>query len=155
MKSLYLDNNKILAFQQNRYPYLMIDIAENVVPGKSAIGYKNLTSNDWFFRCHFPGDPNMPGLLQIEAIVQIAALTILTLPGNKGKVMYLSKLLNSKFKKKVLIGDKLYLHAELKSYKRGIAKFYGKGIVNDHKVCDAEFELVLPDEVDKFRIKKK
>ena len=78
---------KILAFQQNRYPYLMIDIAENVVPGKSAIGYKNLTSNDWFFRCHFPGDPNMPGLLQIEAIVQIAALTILTLPGNNIKII--------------------------------------------------------------------
>ena len=92
---MYLDNKDILTYQRNRFPYLMIDVAEDVVPGKSVKGYKNLTANDWFFKCHFPGDPNMPGLLQIEAIVQLSALAILTLSGNKGKVMYLSKVSNS------------------------------------------------------------
>ena len=91
---MYLDNKDIIEFQKNRFPYLMIDVVENVVPGKSSAGFKNLTANDWFFKCHFPGDPNMPGLLQVEAIVQIAALAILTMEGNKGKVMYLEIFLN-------------------------------------------------------------
>ncbi len=150
---MYLDNNDILVYQRNRFPYLMIDVAEEVIPGKSVKGFKNLTANDWFFKCHFPGDPNMPGLLQIEAIVQLSALAILTLPGNKGKIMYLSKVSKSKFKKKVTIGDRLDLYSEVISYKRGIAKFKGNAKVNKFKICEADFELVLPEEVDKFKIK--
>ena len=150
---MYLDNKDILEFQKNRFPYLMIDVVENVIPGKSSAGFKNLTANDWFFKCHFPGDPNMPGLLQVEAIVQIAALAILTLEGNKGKVMYLSKVSNSKYKKKVIIGDRLDMYSEVISYKRGIAKFQGKATVNNVKACVVDFELVLPDEVDQFKIK--
>ena len=151
---MYLDHKDILEFQKNRFPYLVIDTVENVVPGKSSKGFKNLTANDWFFKCHFPGDPNMPGLLQVEAIVQIAALAILTISGNKGKIMYLSKLTDTKFKKKVIIGDRLDLYAEVISYKRGIAKYYGKGTVKEKKVCEASFELVLADEVNKFKIKQ-
>ena len=150
---MYLDNNDILTYQRNRFPYLMIDVAQEVIPGKSVKGYKNLTANDWFFKCHFPGDPNMPGLLQVEAIVQLSALAILTLSGNKGKVMYLSKVSNSKFKKKVIIGDRLDIYSEVITYKRGIAKFQGQATVNDNKACEVDFELVLPDEVDKFKIK--
>ena len=151
---MYLDHKDILEFQKNRFPYLMIDTVENVVPGKSSKGFKNLTANDWFFKCHFPGDPNMPGLLQVEAIVQIAALAILTISGNKGKIMYLSRLTDTKFKKKVIIGDRLDLYAEVISYKRGIAKYYGTGTVKEKKVCEASFELVLADEVNKFKIKQ-
>ena len=125
----------------------MIDVAQEVVPGKSVKGYKNLTANDWFFKCHFPGDPNMPGLLQIEAIVQLSALAILTLSGNKGKVMYLSKVSNSKFKKKVIIGDRLDMYSKVISYKRGIAKFQGKATVKHNKVCEVDFELVLPEKL--------
>ena len=130
----------------------MIDVAQEVIPGKSVKGYKNFTANDWFFKCHFRR-PNMPGLLQVEAIVQLSALAILTLSGNKGKVMYLSKVSNSKFKKKVIIGDRLDIYSEVISYKRGIAKFHGQATVSDDKVCEVDFELVLPDEVDKFKIK--
>ena len=136
---MYLDNKDILTYQRNRFPYLMIDVAEDVVPGKSVKGYKNLTANDWFFKCHFPGDPNMPGLLQIEAIVQLSALAILTLSGNKGKVMYLSKISNSKFKKKVIIGDRLDMYSEVIYFKRGIAKFQGKATVNENKACEVDF----------------
>ena len=90
MKKLRLDLNGILEYQQNRYPYLLIDIAEEVIPGKSARGYKNLTTDDWWVEVHFPGDPNMPGAMQMEAMVQLGALMVTTLPVNKGKVVYLS-----------------------------------------------------------------
>ena len=69
---LELDKKKILEYQQNRDPYLMIDHANKVFPGKSAEGYKLLLEDEWFFKVHWPGDPNMPGLLQVEAIVQIS-----------------------------------------------------------------------------------
>ena len=89
MESLILDKRGIHEYQQNRHPYLLIDFAEEVIPGVSAKGYKDLTLNDWFFKVHFPGDPNMPGMLQIEALVQMCALIVLTLPGNKGKIVEL------------------------------------------------------------------
>ena len=91
---LSLDLKGIHEYQQNRKPYLMIDGAEEVIPGLSARGFKQLTKDDWFFAVHWPDDPNMPGLLQIEAMVQMCALSILTLPGNKGSRVYLSAVNN-------------------------------------------------------------
>ena len=57
-----LDKKKIKDFQQNREPYLMIDYATEVVPGKSAKGFKKLSEDEWFFKVHWPNDPNMPGM---------------------------------------------------------------------------------------------
>ena len=59
-----LNKKEILEYQQNRPPYLMIDFVDEVIPGKSAKGYKDLTKNEWFFKVHWPNDPNMPGMLQ-------------------------------------------------------------------------------------------
>ena len=92
-----LDKQAILDYQKNRPPYLMIDFAEEVIPGKSSKGYKDLKVDEWFFKVHWDGDHNMPGMLQIESLVQMAALAIVTLPGNKGKVIYLTKANNLEF----------------------------------------------------------
>lgn len=150
MAGFSLDYNGIHEYQKNSYPYLMIDYVEEVIPGKTARGYKNLSANDWFFKCHFPGDPNMPGMLQIEALVQMFALTVLTLDGNKGKIAYLSKANNLKFSRKVLPGEKLVLETELYSWKRGIGKGAGKGSVNGEMACQAEFTIVLPDILNQY-----
>ena len=101
-KKLKLDKIKILEYQKNRDPYLMIDYAEEVIPGKSSKGYKDLNENDWIFKVHWENDPNLPGMLQIEALVQMSSLAIFTLPGNKGKIMYLTSSNNIKFIKKVV-----------------------------------------------------
>ena len=126
-----LNKKEILDYQQNRPPYLMIDAAEEVIPGKSAKGYKNLPEDEWFFKVHWPGDPNMPGFLQIEALVQMCALSILSLPGNKGKVMYLTSANNMKFIKKITPNNKLYIETKINSFKRGIAICEGKGFVQN------------------------
>ena len=97
MNSLEFDKKKIYEYQQNREPYLMIDHATEVIPGKSAKGYKDFNSEEWFFKVHWKNDPNVPGMLQIEALVQLSALSILSLPGNKGKVVYLTNANNLKF----------------------------------------------------------
>ena len=68
MNKMILDKNKILEYQQNEPPYLMIDYAEEVIPGISAKGYKDLKKDEWFFKVHWKNDPNMPGMLQIESL---------------------------------------------------------------------------------------
>ena len=132
----------------------MIDFVEKVVPGKSAIGYKDLKEDEWFFKVHWPGDPNMPGMLQIESLVQMCALSILCLPGNKGKVMYLTSANNLKFIKKILPGSRLYIETKVRSFKRGLAICEGVGLVEKKIVCKAEFNLILPDEIKKYNLKK-
>ena len=148
-----LNKEQILEYQQNRPPYLMIDAVESLLPGKSAYGYKDLKEDEWFFKAHWPKDPNMPGMLQVESLVQMAALSILSLPGNKGKIMYLIQANNLKFLKKILPNTRLQIETKVLNYKRGIASFSAKGIVNKDLACGAEFKLVLPSEIEKYKLK--
>ena len=150
---LTLNKKKILEYQQNREPYLMIDEATSVEPGKSANGFKDLSKDEWFFKVHWPNDPNMPGMLQIEALVQMCALSILCMPGNKGKVMYLTSANNLKFIKKIVPDSRLYIETKVLSFKRGIAVCEGKGIVNKEMACKASFNLILPEEIKKYNLK--
>ena len=155
MKKLRLDLNGLHEYQQNRYPYLLIDVAEEVFPGKSAKGYKNLTINDWWVEVHFPGDPSMPGALQIEAVVQLGALMVTTLPGNKGKVVYLTSANNLKLIKKILPGDRLDIVTELLRWKRGIGTCTGIGYVLGEKVCSLDFRIVMPHILEEYKVEKK
>ena len=109
MNCIELDKKGICEYQQNRDPYLLIDYATKIYPGKSAEGYKDLNEKEWFFEVHWPGDPNMPGMLQIEALTQMSALSILTMPGNKGDIMYLVSADKLLFKKKVLPKKRFYI----------------------------------------------
>ena len=84
----------------------------------------------------------------------MSALAIVTLPGNKGKVIYLSKATNIEFKKKVIAGDRLNIETEIISWKRGIGKCSGKGIVGNQTVCQAEFTIVDPVELSKYKLLK-
>ena len=148
-----LNKKLIYEYQQNREPYLLIDEASEVIPGKSAKGFKILKKDEWFFKVHWPNDPNMPGMLQIESLVQMCALAILTLPDNKGKVVYLTSANNLRFIKKILPDSKLEMVTEIKSFKRGLAICHGEGFVKNELVCKAEFNLVLPGEIRKYSLK--
>ena len=147
-----LDLKGIHEYQQNRHPYLFIDYVDEVIPGKIANGFKDL-KDEWFFKVHWPTDPNVPGMLQIEAMVQMAALTILTLPNNKGKVVYLASADKIVFKRKIVPGDRLYLKTKLNSWTRGIGKCEGVGTVNDKLACKAEFTLVLPEKIKEYTVR--
>ena len=140
----------ILAYQKNSGDFLMIDYATEVLPGKSAKGYKLLPDNLWFFKLHWPGDPNMPGVLQIESMTQLCSLAILSLPGLKGETMYLLKINNVRFFSKVLPEKKLELETHVKSFNRGIADCHGIGHQGDKKVCSADFSMMLAKFKDKI-----
>ena len=152
METLRLDLNGIHEYQQNRYPYLLIDFAEEVIPGVSAKGYKDLTKKDWFFECHWPGDPNMPGMLQIEALIQMAALMILTLSGNKGKIVYVTSANNIKLSRKIVMGDRLAIETKLLYWKRGVGKCAGIGSVDGEIGCRADFTIVMPDVLNQYKV---
>ena len=154
MKIFSLDKQGIYEYQQNREPYLLIDYASEIIPGVSAKGYKDLKNDEWFFKVHWPSDPNMPGMLQIEALVQMCALSILSLTGNKGKVVYLTSANNIKFIKKIIPNSRLYIETKIKSFKRGLAICEGVGLVEKNLVCKAEFNLIFPDEIKKYNLKE-
>ena len=148
---MQLNKKAILEYQQNRSPYLMIDFANEVIPGKSARGYKDLMEDEWFFKVHWPTDPNMPGMLQIESLVQMGSLSILTLPGLKGKILYLASANKLKFFKKIVPEDTFYLKTKILSWKRGIANFSGNGYVKNTLVCKADFTLILPEIIESYK----
>ena len=154
MNKLKLDKKQILEIQQNEDPYLFVDYATEVIPGVSAKGYKKFKDNDWFFKVHWKNDPNVPGMLQIEALTQMASLSILTLDGNKGKVMYLANANKLKFLKKITPNSKFVIETSVISYKRGLAKFSASGKINNDLACSAEFTLIMPDELMKYNLKK-
>ena len=139
-----LDRKQIIKIQKNRDPYLLIDYATKVVPGKSVEGYKILKKNEWFFKVHWPGDPNMPGMLQVEGLAQMSSLIILTLPKMAGKILYLADSTNIKFFKKIIPGDKFKIFSKLVSSNRGLFKFEAEGFIKKKIACKASFTLILP-----------
>ncbi len=140
-----IDAYAIQQFQQNRYPLLFIDFVEEVIPGKSAKGHKNFTFIEWFFPAHFADEPNVPGFIQIEALTQLFLMTFLTLPGNKGKKTGFISIDNARFKRQIIPGDRLDIHAELKSYRRGLAKGNSVGYVKNEVACNADLIIAIPD----------
>lgn len=146
-----LDAYAIQQYQQNRYPCLFIDYVEEAIPGKSAKGYKNFSYNEWFFPAHFPDEPNVPGFIQIEALTQLFLMTFLTLPGNKGKKTGFVSIENARFKKKIIPGNRLDIEAEIKSYRRGLAKGISVGYINGEVACSAELVIAIPDVFNQFK----
>lgn len=154
MEAFSLNCIELQAYQPNRYPFLMIDHVDEVIPGVSAKGYKNLTLNEWYFPVHFPGAPNMPGALQLEALAQMLTVAITTLPGNKGKVTHaLSHTV--RFRKEVKPGEKFVIETRVLSWKRGIAKGVGIGYTNGEIACEAEMLITIPDILEQFLPKKR
>ena len=148
-----LNKNKILYYQKNRDQFLFIDHVTDIKVNSYANGFKELDKNLWFFKIHWPGDPNMPASLQLECLTQISALPILIVPENIGKFMYIVSATNLKFKKKVTPEyERLDLETKIKSYKRGLAQCSGAAYLNGDLACSGDFVLMLANELDKYRV---
>tara|TARA_B110000003_G_scaffold264911_1_gene290183 strand:+ start:264 stop:725 length:462 start_codon:yes stop_codon:yes gene_type:complete len=153
MRPFSLDEKKLLLYQPNRPPFLMIDYVTEVLPGKYANGFKNLDENEWFFPIHFPGNPNMPGALQLEALAQMLTVAITTLPDLKGKVTHAISH-TVKFKKEVIPGRKYEIKTKINSWSRGICKGVGQGFTDGEVACEAEMVITIPEILKSFLPKK-
>jgi 3-hydroxyacyl-[acyl-carrier-protein] dehydratase len=152
-KAFSLDAIELQRYQPNRYPFLMIDCVTEVLPGKYAKGYKNLTNNEWYFPKHFEGHPNMPGALQLEAMAQMLTVALTTLPDLEGSVTHALQH-TVRFRKEIFPGEKLELETEVLSWKRGLCKGRGRGYTNGELACEAEMTIIIPELFKKYLPKK-
>lgn len=132
-----LDINKIHKVLPHRYPFLLIDKIFHL-DDEQVAGVKNVTFNEPFFQGHFPGNPVMPGVLQIEAMAQIGGILVLnTVPDPENYWTYFLGVDDFKFRKMVIPGDTLVMRCELlQPIRRGFAKMRGSAYVGNNLVCE-------------------
>ena len=146
-----LDVVAIQQYQCNRSPMLFVDRISHVKPGEFAIGYKNFTFNEWFFPEHYPDDPNVPGFVLVEAMVQVFLMTFLTFPEHKGERTNFVKINDVSFRSKVTPGDRLEIDARLTKFKRGIAHGQVEGRIKEDIACEGNFTVAVPTILNKFK----
>jgi len=145
VKPITLDVMEIMELIPHRYPFLLVDRITECVPGKYVKGYKNVTINEEFFNGHFPGNPIMPGVLQIEALAQLSCAILMTLPEYKGKLGVFAKIDGVRFKKMVRPGDRLEMYSEIEKLKGPIGKCKCYGEVDGKQVIEAELTVAIQD----------
>mgnify|MGYP006149930963 CR=1 FL=1 len=125
--------------------FTLVDKAEAFVPATSIVGIKNVSHNEPFFPGHFPGNPVMPGVMQIEAMAQTGGILVLSsVPDPENYWPYLVGIENCRFRKSVIPGDTVIFKCELLApIRRGIAKMTGKAYVSGQVVCEAEMTASL------------
>ena len=140
-----LNNIDIQNILPHRYPFLLVDKITELDEGKSIKGIKNVTVNEPFFQGHFPGNPIMPGVLICEALAQVGAVMLLSLPENKGKLGVFTGINNFKFRRQVVPGDTLELSAELLTYRHGMGKANVKATVEGQVAAMGEISFAVID----------
>lgn len=144
---LEMGYDDILAYLKNRHPILMIDNA-CVEPGVRASSKIKLSGDEWYFACHFPGDPLVPGVLQFEALFNTSALTVKTLAGMKKKTTNISRVNNASFNFSIRPGDCMMVEVKVtKPYRRGCTWLKGRILVKDKVACESEFVLSVPEDM--------
>lgn len=143
-ESTALDVVEVMKILPHRYPFLMVDKVTKI-DGNRIVGVKNVTINEPFFQGHFPGHPIMPGVLQLEAIAQVAGILMLKQAENWGKIAYFMSAENVKWRKPVRPGDHLVIDVELTKHRGKIGKAKGTCSVEGETVSEAEVTFVLAD----------
>ena len=145
-KGVVLDNEAILKILPHRYPFLLVDKIIDLVPQEHVVGIKNVSVNEPFFQGHFPGKPIMPGVLIVEAMAQVGGILLLNAETDPTqKLVYFTGIDNVRFRKTVLPGDTIRFEVEMVAYRRSICKMFGRALVDDELVCEAELMAAMVD----------
>jgi UDP-3-O-[3-hydroxymyristoyl] N-acetylglucosamine deacetylase/3-hydroxyacyl-[acyl-carrier-protein] dehydratase len=137
-----LDAEQVMQILPHRYPFLMVDGVLKI-DGNKITAFKNITNNEPYFPGHFPGHPIMPGVLQLEAIAQVAGILMLRQAENAGQLAYFMAAEEVKWRKPVLPGDVLVIEVELTKSRGKIGKAKGICKVDDEIVSEAEVTFML------------
>ena len=140
-----LDTVALMRVLPHRFPFLMVDKITRI-EGNKVVGTKCVSINEPYFQGHFPHHPIMPGVLQLEAIAQVAGVLMLTQPDNAGKPAYFMSAESVKWRKPVRPGDLLVIEVELVKMRGKIGKARGQCSVNNEVVSEAEVTFMVVDE---------
>jgi len=140
-----IDIAEILQRIPHRYPFLLVDRAEDYRPHQSIVGIKCVTINEPFFQGHFPGNPVMPGVLIIEALAQTGAVLMSkSLDADvQGKTIFFMSLDNCRFRYPVRPGDVIRMEVEVVRARADVFKFRGKALVGDKTAAEADFAAMV------------
>ena len=138
---------EIIKMIPHRYPFLLIDRVQDVVPETSATGIKNVTINEPFFPGHFPDKPIMPGVLIIESMAQTAAVLAVSGSGTEteGKLVYFMSVESARFRKPVIPGDQLEIKVIKRQTRGSVWKFEGQAYVQNILVAESGFTAMIVD----------
>ena len=140
--SSVMEIDEILKILPHRYPFMLVDkIIEQSEDGNRIVGLKNLTFNEHFFQGHFPDNPVMPGVLQLEAMAQVAGVMLNSRSGNEGRIAYFMSIGNAKFRKVVKPGDQLIIEVETVRMRSRMALVKAEAFVGDNLVSEAELSF--------------
>lgn len=129
----------------HRHPMCLIDRVIDYQNGKRAVGIKNLTYNEPIFEGHFPAQPVMPGVLQVEALAQLGAWLLLQEIGEDEQLGYFRSISKATFRRTVIPGDQLRLEIEIIQRRRNLARIKGEAYVDDALATEAELSIALAD----------
>ncbi len=141
----HIEMAELLRRIPHRYPFLLIDRAEDYRPHQSITGIKCVTVNEPFFVGHFPGNPVMPGVLIIEAIAQSGAVLMSKSlnADTSGKTIFFTSLDNCKFRQPVRPGDVLRMPVEVLRDRGDLFKFRGRAMVDDKVAAEVDFTAMV------------
>ncbi len=140
-----LNIEQIKQILPHREPFLMVDRVDSLEPGVKATGMKAVSGNEWFFMGHFAEKKVMPGVLIVEAIAQMGGIALLSMEQMKGKLAFLGRIKNARFKEKVVPGDSLMLEATLDDVRENIGTGSGKAYVNGKLAVSCELVFAIGD----------
>ncbi len=140
-----MDVKEVMNVLPHRYPFLMVDRIIGFEGDNKCRGIKNVSMNEPYFQGHFPNHPIMPGVLQLEAMAQVASVLTMRMPEHQGKIGYFLSANNVKWRKPVLPGDTLVIEAEMTKSKRSIAMAVGRCYVNGKIVSEADLMFNVVD----------
>nr|WP_079680603.1 3-hydroxyacyl-ACP dehydratase FabZ [Planktothrix sp. PCC 11201] len=130
----------------HRYPFALVDRIIEYIPGKKAVGLKNVTINEPHFQGHFPGRPIMPGVLIVEAMAQVGGVVLTQLPDLKGSLFLFAGIDKVRFRRPVVPGDQLIMTTELLVVKqRRFGKMQARAEVDGKLACEGELMFSLVD----------
>src|SRR5436853_1655633 len=141
-----LDINQVMEILPHRFPFLMVDRILGFEGETKCTGLKTVTVNEPYFAGHFPGHPVMPGVLQVEAMAQVASILLMKLAKSASRIGYLMSADEGKFRKPVVPGDTLFIHAELiNARSTRLAKAHCSCVVNDAVVSEGDLMFTFLD----------
>ena len=135
-KIMYVED--IMKIVPHRFPFLLVDRVIELEKGKRAVGIKNVTMNEHFFQGHFPSRPVMPGVLIIEALAQVACVTMFSCEEHRGKLAFFMAINNAKFRKPVVPGDQLRLEVEVGKVRSKTGMVNARALVDGAVVAEGE-----------------